>query len=350
MPPGAKVSAGETIGAVGTTHPGEGELSDGPHEHFGIVTQDAIDAYNRKYGTRISVAPNGGESGGLGFRTGQTELFENPDEFTNYADGAPYNTRTYIPIRDGLASRSVPNLAQSQDADQPLSQRNPANRAGLSPVELNRFYTDTGNHAPDQLASIVDGTLRVAIPNGASGSAASGFPRDNIPTPNLYLDGMKAARPLFGMVPPSNAPLNPVHAIPDGTANPATPNSPAPQSNRRSALPDGVTSTLAQAASPSGVAFAPSGPNAPASLFSRLMSAGPDAFLAADDTASPPSQARATQNVADNRPMRFLVGRTYDPSQGSPFKAQPAPAPASPDGSLSLGDAYLEYLKRLNAA
>jgi hypothetical protein len=44
------------------------------------------------------------------------------------------------------------------------------------------------------------------------------------------------------------------------------------------------------------------------------------------------------------------LGRfTYDPSQGSPFTAQPAPSPAAPDGSLSINDAYLEYLRRLNA-
>lgn len=89
-------------------------------------------------------------------------------------------------------------------------------------------------------------------------------------------------------------------------------------------------------------------PNAPVSLFTRLLSAGPDARLAADETASPPLQPDATPDATDNRPMRFLVGRTYDPSQGSPFKAQPAPAPPSPDGSLSLNDAYLEYLRRLN--
>jgi len=65
---------------------------------------------------------------------------------------------------------------------------------------------------------------------------------------------------------------------------------------------------------------------------------------------SPPLQPDATQGVTDNGPTRFLVGRTYDPSQGSPFAARPAPPQPSPDGSLSLNDAYLEYLKRLNAA
>ena len=66
--------------------------------------------------------------------------------------------------------------------------------------------------------------------------------------------------------------------------------------------------------------------------------------------ASPPLQPDEASDVADGSPTRFLVGRTYDPSQGSPFAARSAPSQASPDGSLSLNDAYLEYLRRLNAA
>jgi hypothetical protein len=65
---------------------------------------------------------------------------------------------------------------------------------------------------------------------------------------------------------------------------------------------------------------------------------------------SPPLQPDVTQGVTDDSPTRSLVGRTYDPSQGSSFKAQPAPAPAPPDGPLSLNDAYLEYFRRLSAA
>lgn len=137
--PGSKVSAGEEIGKVGTVHPDEGEKSDGPHLHFGITTQDAIDDYNHDNGTHISVAPNGGESGGIGFRTGQTDLFVNPDQFTGYADGAPYNARTYVPIRDGLTPRPIPYLAQSQEANGLISERNLVNRAGISPEELSRF-------------------------------------------------------------------------------------------------------------------------------------------------------------------------------------------------------------------
>ena len=112
---------------------------------------------------------------GLVSSTGETGLFVNPDEFTNYADGAPYNARTYIPIRDGLAPRSAPYLSQGEQADRFLSQANPTNRSGLSSAELNRSYSDTGDHAADQLASITNGSLRVAAPNGvASGPAASG--------------------------------------------------------------------------------------------------------------------------------------------------------------------------------
>lgn len=231
LAPGTKVSAGQTIGAVGTVHPDEGELSTGPHEHFGIVTQDAIDAHNRNLAAGENpVRVNSGSGGGIGFRTGMTDLFVNPDTFTGYADAAPYNARTYAPIREGLEPRSVPYLAQNQQANRLISKGNPVDRNGLS-SELNRSYIDTGDHATDQLASIARGALRVATP-------------------------------------------------------------PTPQGGRRSEALDGA---------------------------------------------------------ADASPTRFLVGRVYDPSQGSPFTAQPAPSPAVPDGSLSINDAYLEYLKRLNA-
>jgi len=213
LAPGTKVSAGQTIGAVGTTHPGEGEISDGPHEHFGIVTQDAIDAHNGNLDPGESpVRVNSGSGGAIGFRTGMTDLFVNPDTFTGYADGAPYNARTYVPIRDGMTPRPVPYLAQGQQASRLISAGNPVDLYGLS-SELNRSYADTGDHATDQLASI----------------------------------------------------------------------------------------------------------------------------------------ARGAVAATDASPTRFLVGRVYDPSLGSPFTAQPAPSPAASDGSLSINDAYLEYLKRLNA-
>ncbi|WP_298254706.1 hypothetical protein [Bradyrhizobium sp.] len=84
--------------------------------------------------------------------------------------------------------------------------------------------------------------------------------------------------------------------------------------------------------------------------FNNPISLQPGVAAAPDGAASPPLQPDAPQDAADNGPTRFLARRTYDRSQGSPFQAQPAPAPASPDGSLSINDAYLEYLKRLNAA
>jgi hypothetical protein len=110
----------------------------------------------------------------------------------------------------------------------------------------------------------------------------------------------------------------------------------------------------------------PTLPASSAPTFSKLMNSGPDSPFANDDApqaatfpgqnafgnplqASPPLQLDLMPQT-DDSPTRFLVGRAYDPSQGSPFKMQMAPAPASPDGSLSLNDAYLEYLKRLNAA
>jgi hypothetical protein len=72
----------------------------------------------------------------------------------------------------------------------------------------------------------------------------------------------------------------------------------------------------------------------------------PSGPLALQD--APPLQPDATPASTDSGPTRFLMGRAYDPSQGSPF-LQPSHAPASPDGSLSLNDAYLEFLRRLNA-
>jgi hypothetical protein len=120
----------------------------------------------------------------------------------------------------------------------------------------------------------------------------------------------------------------------------------------RNGVPRGQSITLQASMPPKspGLDLPPSpDANAPVSLFTRLLSAGPDALPAADNAASPPLQPDATQDVADNSPTRFLVGRSYDPTQGPLFKVQPAPSQSSPDGSLSLNDAYLEYLKRLNA-
>jgi len=66
---------------------------------------------------------------------------------------------------------------------------------------------------------------------------------------------------------------------------------------------------------------------------------------------SPPLQSDEAAST-DDQPQRFLVRRTYSLSDPSPYPQRPpvAAAPASPDGSLSLNDAYLEYLRRLSAA
>lgn len=132
------------------------------------------------------------------------------------------------------------------------------------------------------------------------------------------------------------------YGYPNEAANPVTPQSPpnhsAPPTDKRSEGLDGVTPTGFVAADAS---------NAPRSLFSQLLSAVPQ--FSASDATLPPLQPDAAPDAADNVPTRFLVGRPYDPSQGSPFAVRPAPSQASPDGSLSLNDAYLEYLKRLNA-
>jgi len=146
------------------------------------------------------------------------------------------------------------------------------------------------------------------------------------------------------------------YGYPDETTNSGIPRSP---SNDPAPL-TGKKSESSGSAEPTALA-ATDASDAPMSLFSYLMSTGN--FNGVDPTspanAAPseppdfqtasPLQPSATRDAADNGPSRFLVGRTYDPSQGSSFKAKPTPAFASPDGSLSLNDAYLEYLKRLNA-
>src|SRR5579872_4025422 len=280
LAPGTKVSAGQEIGKVGTVH--GGERSDGPHVHFGIVTQDTIDAYNKDLREHpenhrpdeTAVAVRSGNSGGIGIRTGLTQLFVNPDEFRSYADGAPYNARTYVPISDGLirrsdglAPRSIPYLAQGQEADRLFSE-NPSNPAHLFPGDMNRFYADTHDPVANPLEAIANGSLRVATPDGLPGApAASGFPRDNFTRPNLYLDATQAAQRFFGNVPPSNAQLFPMQTVPDDAINPvapqSVPNLSTPQSNRRSAIPDGVTPASMQTAS----AFAPTSLSAPFDLF-----------------------------------------------------------------------------------
>ena len=328
---GTRVSAGQTIGNVGIVH--RREKSDGPHEHFGIVTEEAL----ARRGIKVP-AP-----GGLGFSTGMTDLFENPDKFTNWADGAPYNARTYIPIRDGLAPRPISYLTQSQEANRLVSEGNPVSHSGVSP-QMNRFYDDTGGHAPDQLASIANASQRVVTPEGsAGGPAATGFPRGGSPAPNLYLDATQTAQRLHGNVPPSGTPFFPMQTIPgdaeNSSAPQSAPNSLPPQGGKRSAAFDSLLAT----------AFGATGASdAQRSLFSQLMSAGPDPVLVADSAVSPPLQPDE-EYKANVDPTRFLVGRRYDPSQRPPFAARPAPPQPSPDGSLSLNDAYLEYLKRLNA-
>jgi murein DD-endopeptidase MepM/ murein hydrolase activator NlpD len=131
-------------------------------------------------------------------------------------------------------------------------------------------------------------------------------------------------------IPGSASSSRPLYPTGSFVARQNAPNSPALQMNRRSDIRDGVTPTLAQAPSPSALALASSDVNAPASLFTRLLSAGPDALRAADDMPSPPLQPDATPDAADDGPTRFLVGRTYDPSRGSPLAAPPAPSQSSP--------------------
>jgi hypothetical protein len=217
-------------------------------------------------------------------------------------------------------------------------------------VMTSKQFADDPNHILDSVVELIDKTVeQIDMLAGPKDPTE----RDRIDRIPPYLND-PIDRPPRQDPAPTNPPNNgnirgqpitlrtPNSSVPQGS-----PSVPAPQGGGSAAAPDGVSPTTFATSDTS---------NTPQSLFSYLMSAGN--FAGLDPTASTvpsswqasqPLQPDVTQDAADNGPTRFLAGRVYDLSQGSPFKAQPAPAPASPDGTLSLNDAYLEYLKRLNA-
>jgi hypothetical protein len=146
------------------------------------------------------------------------------------------------------------------------------------------------------------------------------------------------------------------YGYPDETTNSVIPQSPS----NNPAPPTGKKSESSGSAEPTARA-ATDASDAPMSLFSYLMSTGnfngavPTSPANAAPSGPPSFQTASalrpstTRDASDTGQPRFLLGRTYDPSQGSPLAAPPVSSQPSPDGSLSLNDAYLEYLKRLNA-
>jgi hypothetical protein len=203
-------------------------------------------------------------------------------------------------------------------------------------------FADDPNHILDSVADLIDKTVHQL--NRVAGD------RDPAESDRINREPPDLTDPMDRRPPGDRAPTNPPS---NGTVRGQpitlqTPNPPQTTGSDLSSSP-GVAPTLAQARSPSALTFTSPDVNAPTSRFSRLMNAGPAAsLLTSDGAASPPLQPDLTTQPVD-RPERYLASLTYDPSQGSPFKAQAAPAPASPDGMLSLNDAYLEYLRRLNA-
>ncbi len=207
-------------------------------------------------------------------------------------------------------------------------------------------FADDPNHVLDSVVDLIRDTIDQV--NGLAGDPAE---RDRISRQPPDLND-----PIDILPPEDRAPTNPPssRAARGQPIMLRTPNSIALQGPPSVSAPQGpVTGGVPP------TAFVTSNTsNTPQSLFSYLMSTGN--FAGLDHAASavpssprawqtsPPLQADTTQNPVDNGPTRLLVGRVYDSSNGSPFPAWRVPAQESPDGSLSLNDAYLEYLKRLN--
>ena len=277
---GTMVSIGQSIGAVGALHDKEGELSTGPHVHFGITTGEKLKEF-----AGIKELPVHGSSGGLGFFTSQSKLFENPNEFKGWtlADKAPYNALTYVPIRDGVAYQPVPHLAQTQQGNQLFSAANSFNPPGLSPAEINRFYTETGNPSTDPSGSLGNGVSRPAAnPKMAVGISPAEIDR----LYNFTQLGRSATTPSTanGITPLNQTTSVPWYSspavagnyaptdnfswnnVPTGIGNrgpspatgPAGAPSPAiraPQNDRRSAAPDDTAWTSAQGAASAAPAY-----------------------------------------------------------------------------------------------
>jgi len=170
---GARITqAGVPIGNVGTPNPVEGERSTGPHVHFEITTQELL----RQYGK----TPNHGSSGGLGFSTRQKRLFVNPNEFTGWANGAPYHALTN-------ANALVPHLEQYLDY-------------------ANQHY-DTGAAPPNVSTDVTHGAQTYRGPDWTAGQPAT--------YPSL------GQVPLYGSIP----------TIPGGASSPTDLYAPTPDSS-----------------------------------------------------------------------------------------------------------------------
>jgi Peptidase family M23 len=356
LPVGTRVAIGQPIGAVGTPHTDEGEATTGPHIHYQIATERKL------LEAHVTEVPG---SGGLGFKTGMRDLFENPDEFKGWAteDKAPYNALTYVPIRDGATFQPVPNVAQASQADQRFSHANSFNPPGLSPAEINRFYSETGRFGAGLSESPVDASRGAAGPNTATGISQAGIDRlynftqlgRSATTPSAA-DGLNApdqtaSAPWYSSPAvtgdytptenfnwnkvPTGSPGNHGSLPLGGSGNAPAPALRVPQQDRRSAAPDDPAWASAQGAmpttptSPQNAAYSPAGSIAgnfirtaavaapPLPAPSNVLGFNPDLWMASD----PAAAARSMRNLAGGA-SRFI-------GAGLPFSAQAA-SPSNP--------------------
>jgi hypothetical protein len=233
----------------------------------------------------------------------------------------------------------VKHLAQTQEAERLVSERNPA---GLSAAELDRFYAATGSPAADQRASIADGTLRVAPPDSvAKGPSATGFPRRNT-SPPPYLDATRAAQGLFGQLQPSDVPDFPSRTIPGSNTNFADPRRdpilPVPQGDKRSEAPDGPSPAFTQAFATTP-AFRPDGVySAAGNFFSALPSGKAAAARLSPASADSSEPGFDSGTIADGIPVRRLSRRADNQSYIS--AVDEAAAPIIPDEDVGSRQAY----------
>lgn len=226
------------------------------------------------------------QNGSLGIVSSDTTHRGNPDTFDINNPFFPYESEVPLP-------RQRPDLGDRQRSDQKTQP------------------PDSSTNFNDRFSGI----------NAASRAGSSGFGGPTIPflpRASGSLVGPDGSSSLFAA-----APLSPAEPVPFGGGF----------------VPGPLSSRPLYRTGSWHVSFGP----APADAVAPNASSFGDAAQPV-----PPSQPEGAP-LRDARQERYLGRFTYDPAQGSPFAKPPVAAQPSPDGSLSLNDAYLEYLKRLNA-
>jgi hypothetical protein len=304
-------------------------------------------------GARIGGAPGGfagAEAGSLGgawvangaYRQGQLikNILTHPENWTVDAAGA------IVPVLPDPASASnatEPNEASASSSIPPL--QNGAATIGPSTGEpRTRFLGSRKLNSFGEPISPWQFSVRIGEDPSGTGSP-SVSPNNAGANPPTFQTGVGTIGPSLGR-PPGSVFAAPPWQNPFGNGVGNWPSSAAPagplytaQAASQYDQPGGLPGMLLEylRSNPRSTQASPT----PAAASSQASNA---------PQASSPLQPDETQDVADNGPTRFLGRRTYSLSDPSPFpqRASLAAAQASPDGSLSLNDAYLEYLKRLN--